>query len=221
MKTTELFNLKETLAAELLENAEYPEGVLGELRTFIERTGVSLDTKRYFEISDGVWVARTANIAPTAFILTPCIIGERTEVRHCAYIRGAVLIGDDCVVGNSCEIKNSILFNKVQVPHFNYVGDSVLGFASHLGAGAVTSNVKSDKSSVCVIRDGERISTGRRKLGAMVGDRVEIGCGAVLCPGTVVGRDSVVYPLSLVRGTVPAESIYKNNGESVSRVMDK
>lgn len=218
MKSSELFDFTQTLAEPLLREREYPESALDDLRGYIESIGRELDRERYCEISRNVWVAKTANIAPSACIMPPCIIGEWTEVRHCAYIRGSALIGDRCVIGNSSEIKNSILFNRVQVPHFNYVGDSILGYGAHLGAGAVTSNVKCDRSCVCVTRNGVRLDTGRRKLGAMIGDRAEVGCGAVICPGSVIGRDSVVYPLALVRGEIPSESIYKGGSGAVKRV---
>ena len=209
MKTIELFDITKTMAEPLLRECEYPEKALLRLQEFIEELGHALDTKRYAEASEGVWIAKSARVSHSACIMPPCIIGEDTEIRQGAFIRGSVIVGCGCVVGNSSEVKNSILFDRVQVPHFNYVGDSILGYASHLGAGAVTSNVKSDKSDVFVTHDGERQNTYRRKLGAMIGDHTEVGCGAVLCPGTIIGKNSTVYPLSLVRGTVPSDSIFK------------
>lgn len=210
LSSTELFDLSHTLAAPLLENYDEPWLALPKLKEFILSLGETLDAKIYHQLSPGVWVAKSATIAPTAVITAPAIIGEDTEVRHCAYLRGATLIGNDCVVGNSCELKNCILFDNVQVPHFNYVGDSILGYRSHMGAGAVTSNVKSDHTLVALCLDGIKIETGMKKLGALVGDFVEIGCNSVLNPGTVIGRRSRIYPLTSVRGTVPPDSIVKS-----------
>lgn len=209
-KTTDLFDLTHTLAGEYLQQFVYPWEALSGLKTFIEKTGESLDKAEYNEISPKVWVHKTAKIAPTASLGAPCIIGAQTEVRHCAFVRGSALVGEGCVVGNSAELKNVILFDNVQTPHYNYVGDSILGYKSHLGAGAVTSNVKSDKTLVTVKDGEEQIPTGLKKMGAMVGDYVEVGCNSVLNPGTVIGRNSNVYPLSCVRGTVRENSIYKN-----------
>ena len=217
MKTTELFDLTKSIAGFFLSRFLYPECTLAELSDFIVELGSKLDEKRYVETEKNVWIAKSATVAKSALILPPAIIGENAEIRHSAYIRGSVIVGNSAVVGNSSEIKNSILFDKVQVPHFNYVGDSILGYASHLGAGAVTSNVKSDKSHVSVVRDGEKISVGRKKLGAIVGDFVEVGCGAVLCPGTIIGKGSTIYPLSLVRGTVPENSIFKNKDNVITK----
>ena len=217
MKTTELFDLTKSIAGVFLSRFLYPECALTELSDFIVELGSKLDEKRYVETEKNVWIAKSATVAKSALILPPAIIGENAEIRHSAYIRGSVIVGNSAVVGNSSEIKNSILFDKVQVPHFNYVGDSILGYASHLGAGAVTSNVKSDKSHVSVVRDGERVSVGRKKLGAIVGDFVEVGCGAVLCPGTIIGRGSTIYPLSLVRGTVPENSIFKDKDNIITK----
>ncbi|MDE7453038.1 MAG: UDP-N-acetylglucosamine pyrophosphorylase [Clostridia bacterium] len=206
----QLFDLTHTKADGYLKNFDYPWQALKGLKEFISALTASLDG--YDEILKGVFVHKSAKIAPTAQICAPCIIGAETEVRHCAFIRGIVLIGENCVVGNSTELKNSILFDGVQVPHFNYVGDSILGYKAHLGAGAITSNVKSDRSPVAV-KDGEDvIRTNLKKLGAMVGDFAEIGCNSVLNPGTVIGRGSTVYPLSSVRGTVPQNSIFKGGG---------
>lgn len=205
-----LFDLSHTLASPLLENVNEPWLVLPKLKEFIISLGSTLDPVLYNSPSEGVWIAKNAVVAPTAVITAPAIIGENTEIRHCAYLRGATLIGNGCVVGNSCELKNCILFDGVQVPHFNYVGDSILGHRSHMGAGAVTSNVKSDHTCV-TLRDGDvKIRTDMKKLGALVGDFVEIGCNSVLNPGTVIGRRSRVYPLTSVRGTVPPDSIVKD-----------
>ena len=217
LKTKELFDLSHTLAAPLLEKTEYPWEALDGIKAFILALGEQLDKEAFDHPSEGVWIAKDARVAPTAFIGAPCIIGHETEVRHCAFIRGSALIGDGAVVGNSVEIKNAILFDKVQVPHFNYVGDSILGYQSHMGAGSVTSNVKSDKTLVVVKNGDEQIATGRKKFGAMVGDQVEVGCNSVLNPGTVLGRRASVYPLSSVRGVVPADHIYKSRTEIVLR----
>lgn len=218
MKTVQLFSLESTLAAELLEKYEYPWLALGEIKNFILELGPTLDKNVYEQIDENVWAAKSAKIFASAFIGGPCIIGENTEVRHCAFIRSSALIGNNCVVGNSTEIKNSILFNNVQVPHYNYVGDSILGYKSHLGAGAITSNVKSDKTPVAVVTGGGRIETGLKKFGAMVGDCTEVGCNSVLCPGTVLGKNCTVYPLSRVRGYVPENRIYKSEGNIVVKL---
>ena len=215
MKITELFDLTKSIAGVFLSKFIYPEGSLSELSDFIVELGSKLDKDKYVEAKKNIWIAKTATVADSATILAPCIICENAEIRHCAFIRGSVIVGNNAVVGNSSEVKNSILFDRVQVPHFNYVGDSILGYASHLGAGAVTSNVKSDKTNVSIVRDGEKIITDRKKLGAMVGDHVEVGCGAVLCPGTIIGRECTIYPLSLVRGYVPSKSIYKDKNDIV------
>ena len=211
LTTKELFDLSHTLAAPLLLPTEYPWEALDGIRDFILALGPTLPAEEYDQVSPGVWVARDARVAPTAYLGAPCIIGPGTEVRHCAFIRGSALIGEGCVVGNSTEIKNAILLDGVQVPHFNYVGDSILGYKAHLGAGAVTSNVKSDKTPVSVRDESAVLATGRKKLGAMVGDWVEVGCNSVLNPGTVLGRRTRVYPLSCVRGTVPAGHIFKGS----------
>jgi NDP-sugar pyrophosphorylase family protein len=188
-----------------------------EIGDFIVKLGNALPGDRYGDRGGNVWVAKSATVAPTALLTGPCIIGENAEVRHCAFIRGNALVGEGAVVGNSTELKNVILFNKVQVPHYNYVGDSILGFKAHMGAGSITSNVKSDKKPVVIKGNGESVETGRKKVGAFLGDNVEVGCGSVLNPGTVIGRGSNVYPLSSVRGVVPAESIYKKKGEVVAK----
>jgi len=213
----DLFDLRHTLAKTYLQAYTYPWEALGGIREMITELGKTLAKEEYTQISPQVWVHRTAEVAPTAFLGAPCIIGPRTEVRHCAFVRGAALVGEDCVVGNSVEIKNAILFDGVQVPHFNYVGDSILGYMAHMGAGAVTSNVKSDKTPVTVRCGTEAVATGLSKLGAMLGDEAEIGCHAVLNPGAVVGRNANVYPLVNVRGTIPAHSICKSAGEIVKK----
>ena len=206
----DLYDLSHTLAADYLSGFTYPWEALKGIKDMILALGPTLGGD-YSEISENVWVHKTARIAPTAFLGAPCIIGPGTEVRHCAFIRGSALVGENCVVGNSVELKNVILFDNVQTPHYNYVGDSILGYKAHMGAGSVTSNVKSDKTLV-VIHGQEEIPTGLKKVGAMLGDFVEVGCNSVLNPGTVVGRNSNVYPLSCVRGVIPADSIYKTGG---------
>jgi NDP-sugar pyrophosphorylase family protein len=211
-RTKDLFDLSHTAACDYLSQKEYPWEILPDIKNMIISLGNALDKSQYNEISDCVWVHITAVIAPTAFIGAPCIIGAETEIRHCAFIRGSALVGKNCVVGNSVELKNVILFDGVQVPHFNYVGDSILGYKSHMGAGAITSNVKSDSSLVTVNVDGEKIKTGLKKFGAILGDYVEVGCNSVLNPGTVVGKKTNIYPLSSVRGFIPPESIYKTGG---------
>jgi len=215
-KTIELYDLSHTLAADYLASFQYPWEALKGIKDTILLLGAALDSKEYLEQSPQVWVHRTAKIAPTAFIGAPCIIGANTEVRHCAFIRGSALVGENCVVGNSTELKNVILFDNVQVPHYNYVGDSILGYKAHMGAGSITSNVKSDKSLV-VIKCIPPVETGIKKVGAMLGDFVEVGCNSVLNPGTVIGRNSSVYPTSCVRGVIPANSIYKRNDVVVAK----
>ena len=211
----ELFDLNHTLAGEYLSNFTYPWEALKGIKDMILALGKTLGPD-YREISESVWVHETAIVAPTAYLGAPCIIGTNTEVRHCAFIRGSALVGEKCVVGNSVELKNVILFDNVQTPHYNYVGDSILGYKAHMGAGSVTSNVKSDKTLV-VIHSQQKIPTGLKKVGAMLGDFVEVGCNSVLNPGTVVGRNSNIYPLSSVRGVVPANSIYKTGGVIVTK----
>ncbi len=215
LKTCDLFDLSRSVASPILEKTVYPWEALDGIKAFILEYGKSLSAEEFDSPREGVWIARDATVAPTAFIGAPCIVDHGAEIRHGAYIRGSAVIGKYAVVGNSCEIKNAVLFDGVQVPHFNYVGDSVLGWKAHMGAGAVTSNVKSDRTPVTVRCGEEMIETGRKKLGAMLGDRAEIGCNSVLNPGTVVGRDSRVYPLSSVRGTVPERAVYKRAGEVV------
>ena len=215
LKIIELYDLSHTRGAEYLGQFEYPWEALEGIKALILSLGETLP-EDFVETAPQVWVHKTAKVAPTAYLGAPCIIGENTEVRHCAFIRGSALVGDGCVVGNSTELKNVILFDGVQVPHYNYVGDSILGYKAHMGAGAVTSNVKSDKSLV-VIHAEPPIPTGRKKVGAMLGDHVEVGCNSVLNPGTVIGKSSNVYPTSCVRGVVPENSIYKAGGKIVTK----
>ena len=216
-KIVNMYDLNETIAKEYMESAEYPWELLDGLSDYIKRLGATLDPEKYEKRGENVWVAKNAKVAPTAFLGSPLIIDEEAEVRHCAFIRGSAIVGKGAVVGNSTELKNVILFNKGQVPHYNYVGDSILGYKAHMGAGSITSNVKSDKTLV-VVRDGkEEIATGRKKFGAMLGNNVEVGCNSVLNPGTVICPESNVYPLSAVRGVVPAHSIYKNRNEIVEK----
>ena len=217
LKTKDLFDLSHTLAAELLEKTTYPWEALSGIKELILKLGEQLPKDEYTEVSEHVWIANDAVIYPNNYIGGPCIIGHETEVRPGAFIRGSALVGNHCVVGNSTELKNVILFDNVQVPHYNYVGDSILGYKSHMGAGSITSNVKSDKKLVVVKCGTEKIETGLKKIGAMLGDRVEVGCNSVLNPGTIVGRDASIYPTSCVRGIVPAGSIWKNNGLIVVR----
>lgn len=212
----ELYDLSHSAAGQWLDRFTYPWEALSSIQPMILELGSTLGSE-YCQVSEGVWVHRTAKVASTAFLGAPCIIGANTDVRHGAFIRGSALVGENCVVGNSVELKNVILFDNVQVPHYNYVGDSILGYRAHMGAGSVTSNVKSDKSLV-VIHADPPISTGIKKVGAMLGDRVEIGCNSVLNPGTVIGRDSNVYPTSCVRGVIPANSIYKAQGNVVKKI---
>ena len=219
-KIKKLYILKETIASELFEGAEYPWEVLAKIKEFILRLGSTLSEEEYERREGNVWIAKSAKVAPTAFLGENVIIGKDAEVRHCAFIRGNAIVGEGAVVGNSTELKNVVLFNKVQVPHYNYVGDSILGYKAHMGAGSITSNVKSDKKLVVVKGADEQIETGLKKFGAMLGDEVEVGCGSVLNPGTVVGPGSNIYPLSSVRGVVPAKSIYKKQGEIVKKYED-
>jgi UDP-N-acetylglucosamine diphosphorylase / glucose-1-phosphate thymidylyltransferase / UDP-N-acetylgalactosamine diphosphorylase / glucosamine-1-phosphate N-acetyltransferase / galactosamine-1-phosphate N-acetyltransferase len=217
---SDLFDLSHSIAGDYLRQFTYPWEALSGIKAEIIRLGETLPKDEYTEINEHVWVHKTATVAPTAYLGAPCIIGARTEVRHCAFIRGSALVGEDCVVGNSVELKNVILFDHVQTPHYNYVGDSILGYYSHMGAGSITSNVKSDKSKVIVRSGEERQETGLKKMGAMLGDHVEIGCNSVLNPGTVIGRESQIYPLSCVRGVVPADSIWKTGGIIVKKHHD-
>lgn len=212
-----LYDLSHTQASSYLQKFEYPWEALGGIKALILELGSSLSSEAYTQVSEQVWVHRTATVAPTAYLGAPCIIGPNTEVRHCAFIRGSALVGANCVVGNSVELKNVILFDNVQVPHFNYVGDSILGYKSHMGAGSITSNVKSDGSLVVFHGPDSERPTGLKKFGAMLGDHVEVGCNSVLNPGTVIGKNSNIYPLSCVRGFVPAGSIYKTGGITVAK----
>ena len=216
-KIKNLYNLEETIAAKIFEGVTYPWEVLPKIEEFIISLGNTLSEDEYEKVGEDVWIAKSATVAPTAFIKGPAIIGKNAEVRHCAFIRGKAIVGEGAVVGNSTELKNVILFNKVQVPHYNYVGDSILGYKAHMGAGSITSNVRSDKALVKVKNDVEKIETGLKKFGAMLGDRVEIGCGTVLNPGSVVGKNSIIYPLSSVMKVIPAESIYKNQNEIINK----
>lgn len=211
-------DLNQTIAKDLFNECQYPWEVLSKIKDGILRIGETLSLDEYNKVGEDVWIAKTAKVAPTAFIGGPAIICNNAEVRHCAFIRGSAIVGENAVVGNSTELKNVILFNNVQVPHYNYVGDSILGYKSHLGAGAVTSNVKSDKKLVVVKSGEEQIETGLKKFGSMVGDNVEVGCGSVLNPGSVIGRNSNIYPLSSVRGVIKANSIYKNKDEIVDKL---
>lgn len=218
----DLYDLKETIAAELFENVTYPWEVLPKIHDFILELGSRLPEDKYEKRGEDIWIAKNAKVTPTACLNGPLIVDEEAEIRHCAFVRGNAIVGRGAVVGNSTELKNVVLFNKVQVPHYNYVGDSVLGFKAHMGAGSITSNVKSDKTPV-VVKKGENIhiETGLKKMGAMLGDHVEVGCNSVLNPGTVIGRESNVYPCSSVRGVVPARSIYKKKTEILEKRWPK
>ena len=216
--TKNLFDLENTIAKKYLEKYEYPWEALPEIKNFIYELIKELDKNEFKEIKENVWVHNSVNIAPSALIEGPAIICKDSEIRHCAYIRGNAIIGEGCVIGNSCEVKNAIIFNKSQVPHFNYVGDSILGYHAHMGAGSIVSNLKSDGKNITVKDGEEKMETGLRKFGAIVGDNVEIGCNSVLNPGTVVGKNSNVYPLARVRGLVPSDSIYKDEDNVVKKV---
>ena len=212
-----LYDLNKTIAADIFKDCTYPWEVLAKIGDFIKELGKTLSEDEYEQRAEDVWVAKSATVYPTAYINGPCIIGKEAEERHCAFIRGKTIVGEGAVVGNSTELKNVILFNKVQVPHYNYVGDSILGYKAHMGAGSITSNVKSDKKLITIKAPDMPIDTGIKKIGAFLGDGVEVGCGSVLNPGTIVGRNSNIYPLSSVRGFVPAGSIYKNKTEIVEK----
>lgn len=212
IKICELYDLEHTIAADYLRSFTYPWEALKGISELIISLGKTLSPDEYDNPSENVWVHKTAKVFPSAYLGAPCIIGANTEVRHCAFIRGSALVGENCVIGNSVELKNVIIFDNVQTPHYNYVGDSILGYKSHMGAGSITSNVKSDKSNVVIKSAGEEIETGIKKIGAMLGDNVEVGCNSVLNPGTVIGRGSNIYPTSCVRGVVPANSIWKTGG---------
>lgn len=215
--TKNLLDLTKTIAADLFDDVDYPFEVLPKIKDYILQLQARLDKNEFNEIAPGVFVHKTSTVAPSAYIAAPCIIDAGTEVRHCAYIRGNAIVGKNCVVGNSCELKNVVIFDNVQVPHYNYVGDSVLGYHSHMGAGSITSNVKSDKTLVKIKCGSKCIETGLKKMGAVIGDYVEVGCNSVLNPGTVIGRKSNVYPLSMVRGYVAESSIYKCKNEIVAK----
>lgn len=216
-KINDLFDLEHTIAKDYLSQYEYPWDALKGIKELIVELGNKLDKNEFNEVKPNVWIHKTATVFESAYIGEPCIIGANTEVRHCAFVRGAALVGENCVVGNSCELKNVILFDNVQTPHYNYVGDSILGYKSHMGAGSITSNVRSDKKLITVHNGDEDMETGIKKIGAMLGDYVEVGCNSVLNPGTVIGRNSNIYPTSCVRGTVPEGSIYKNNGKVIKK----
>lgn len=213
----ELYSLEQTIAAKLFEGLKFPWEALPKISSFILELGSTLSEEEYEKRGENVWIAKSAKVAPTAFINGPAIIGKDAEVRHCAFIRGNAIVGEGAVVGNSTELKNVVLFNKVQVPHYNYVGDSILGYKSHMGAGSITSNVKSDKTLVKVNTPEGKIETGLKKFGAMLGDEVEVGCGSILNPGSVIGSHTNIYPLSMVRGYVPANSVYKRQNEVVEK----
>lgn len=217
LTVTELYTLEETIAKDLFENVTYPWEVLPKIGAFILKLGETLSDEEYEKVGEDVWIAKSAKVFESAYIHGPAIIGKNAEVRHCAFIRGNAIVGEGAVVGNSTELKNVILFNKVQVPHYNYVGDSILGYKAHMGAGSITSNVKSDKKLVVVKTPSGNIETGLKKFGAMLGDEVEVGCGTVMNPGSVIGSRTNIYPLSSVRGFVPAESIYKKQDDIVEK----
>lgn len=216
LEIKDLFDLDKTIAASLFEGKTYPWEVLADIKDYILRLGETLSSEEFDNPREGVWIAKDAKVFPSAYIGSPCIIDRGAEIRHCAFIRGSAIVGKGAVVGNSTELKNAVLFDEVQVPHYNYVGDSVLGYKAHMGAGSITCNVKSDKTPI-VIKADTPIETGRKKIGAMLGDMVEVGCNSVLNPGTVVGRNSNIYPLSCVRGLVPADSIYKAKDDIVPK----
>ena len=216
VKNSELFDLSQTRAAGLLTDKEYPWEALGDIHDLIIKIGNTLDPDLYDKVGEDVWIAKSATVFDSAYIHGAAIIGENTQVRHCAFIRGDALIGDNCVIGNSCELKNVIIFNNCEVPHYNYVGDSILGFHAHMGAGSITSNIKSDRKNI-IIKGTEEYVTGRRKIGAILGDYAEVGCNAVLNPGTIVGQHSMVYPTTCVRGIIPANCIVKDDKEIVEK----
>ena len=217
IKITDLYDLNETIAADYLKGFEYPWEALAGIKEFILKLGATLSEEKFEKKGEDIWIAKSAKVAPTACLNGPLIVDEDAEIRHCAFVRGSAIVGKNSVVGNSTELKNVILFNNVQVPHYNYVGDSILGFKSHMGAGSITSNVKSDKKLV-VVKGEENYETGLKKFGAMLGDRVEVGCNSVLNPGSVLGRDCIVYPTSCFRGVLPENHIFKKSGEKVPRI---
>lgn len=217
LKNENFFDVTQTIASSLFSETDYPWEILSKINAFILEIGPKLPFEEYNQVSEDIWIAKSAKVAESASITGPAIIGKGAEIRHCAFIRGNAIVGEDAVVGNSTELKNVILFNKVQVPHFNYVGDSILGYKAHMGAGSITSNVKSDKTLVTINYSGKKIPTMLKKVGALIGDNVEIGCNCVLNPGSVIGRDSQIYPLSMVRGYVPNNSIYKKAAEIIEK----
>ncbi len=217
--TKQLLDCEQTIARGLFESTLYPWEALDNLGEYIIRLGETLSPDEFDKIGDDIWIAKSAETAPTAYLHGPLIICAHSEVRHCAFIRGTAIVGENCVVGNSTELKGSILFNNVQVPHYNYIGDSILGYKAHTGAGTITSNLKSDKSEVTIAVESNRLNTHRKKFGAIIGDNTEVGCNSVLNPGTVIGRETVIYPLSMVRGYVPERSIYKSQGEVCERQL--
>lgn len=217
IRSSELFDLTQTMAADLLKTREYPWEILGDIHDFIIKLGNTLEPEIYEKKGENIWIAKSASVFESASITGPCIIGERTQVRHCAFIRGDALVGNDCVIGNSAELKNVIIFNNCEVPHYNYVGDSVLGFHAHMGAGSITSNIKADRQNIKIRCSDKIIETGRRKIGAMLGDYAEIGCNAVLNPGTIVGKNTNIFPTACVRGVVPSGCIMRNTGELVEK----
>ncbi len=219
IKIEQLFSIHETIAKDLFIKATYPWEILPDISSFIIKLGNQLDPSVFEKKGENIWIAKSATVFPSAYIAGPCIIDENAEIRHCAFIRGNAIVGKGAVVGNSTELKNVILFNKAQVPHYNYVGDSILGYKAHMGAGSITSNLKSNKTLV-TINGKEKIETGLKKIGAMLGDQVEIGCGSVMNPGTIIGKNSDVYPLSNVRGVIPANSIFKGKNEIVKKITD-
>lgn len=219
LKNKNLFNFDETIAKDIFDGVDYPWEILPLIKDFILVLGASLSPEEYDQPKENVWIAKSAKVYPTATILPPTIIGPKTEVRPGAFIRGNAIVGENCVVGNSTELKNVILFNNVQVPHYNYVGDSILGFKSHMGAGSITSNVKSDKTKITIRYEGDVIETGLKKMGAILGNFVEVGCGTVMNPGTIVGSNTNIYPLSMTRGYIPKGSIYKKQGEVVQKEL--
>ncbi|MDO4620202.1 MAG: UDP-N-acetylglucosamine pyrophosphorylase [Lachnospiraceae bacterium] len=216
VKIADLFTLEESLAGEYLKGFTYPWEALSGIHDLIIRIGQSLPKDRYDQVEENVWIAKSAKVFPSAYIGGACIIGEETQVRHCAFIRGDALVGDHCVVGNSAELKNVIIFNNCEVPHYNYVGDSILGFHAHMGAGSITSNIKADRTNI-IVKGEEEYVTGRRKIGAILGDWVEVGCNAVLNPGTVVGQHSMIYPTTCVRGIIPSNTIVNQKGEKKAK----
>jgi len=218
LEIANLLDTQYTIASDIFEGKKYAFDALPEIKDFIIRLSLTLDAEKFDDLGDGVFIAKTAKVAKSAHITGPCIIDEDAEIRHCAFIRGSVIVGKGAVVGNSTELKNVILFDKVQVPHYNYVGDSILGYKSHLGAGAITSNVKSDKTNVSIMIGKDRYNTNLKKFGAILGDNVEVGCGTVLNPGTIVGRFTNIHPLSMVRGFVPQDHIYKSRNEIVEKI---